>query len=60
MSNNRPTGFEAFHWPEFQAFAKRLKMSVDQSFKKITIEMDTSQYVKITTETQGRDSEDKP
>lgn len=54
-----PTGYDVFHWPEFQALAKRLMIDVDAPVTKITIKIPVEGLVSITSKTRGLDENKK-
>lgn len=60
MSNkSQPTGLDVFHWPEFQALAKRLGIDVTDRVPttSVTIEVPTKGIVRILHEYNGKDTE---
>ena len=54
-----PDGYTVFHWPEFQALAKRLMINIDNPVTRVMIDVDTDKLVNITTETHGQDNTKK-
>lgn len=52
----KPDGYTVFHWPEFQALAKRLTIALDVPIKSVSIKVSIDETVKIETEYIGRDA----
>lgn len=49
------SGCEVFHWPEFQALAKRLMIDIEAPVVDVSIDIPLEGVVTITTETRGLD-----
>jgi hypothetical protein len=48
-------GHDVFHWPEFQALAKRLMIDLEAPITCVTIRVACDEFVGITTESKGLD-----
>ncbi len=54
-----PDGYDVFHWPEFQALAKRLMIDVGAPVININLDIPLEGPVRITSETHGLDETKK-
>ena len=61
MTHNHetPDGYTVFHWPEFQALAKRLMIDMEDPIVRVIINVGIKDLVHVTTETLGQDSTKK-
>lgn len=50
-----PGGLDVFHWPEFQALAKRLMIDVEAPIRRIAITVPFDGLVTVTVESVGLD-----
>lgn len=55
----KPDGFEVFHWPEFQALAKRLMIDMEEPITCISIILPCNALAKVIIERQGLDETQK-
>lgn len=60
LSGWMPEGQEVFHWPEFQALAKRLGIPLDLPTTSLTIVLEHEKLVQITHITYGEDLQEVP
>ncbi len=50
-----PCGRDVFHWPEFQALAKRLMIDVTMPITEVTIVLPCEESAMVTVERRGLD-----
>ncbi len=51
-----PNGYDVFHWPEFQALAKRLMIDLGPPITRVVIDVGLEDVVNVRTESYGLDA----